>query len=171
MTDLARALDLLLDHEGGLSDHASDRGGRTNKGVTQATYTDWRRRKGLQPQDVARITQAEVEAIYDEGYWRAAACDKLPWPLSYVVFDAAVNSGPARAKIWLQQGLGVPADGAIGPKTLAAARSASPAQTLAVVKARADFIAELMKRDPSQTAFAKGWMRRLLDVLAKALTH
>lgn len=169
MTNFDRALGLMLGHEGGLSDHALDRGGRTNLGVTQAVYDAWRRKQGMPTRKVDLITADEVRAIYKADYWDACRCDEYPWWLAYATFDAAVNSGPVRAIKWMQQGIGVPADGLVGPKTLAAARKASPPMLFGVVKARADFISDLVRRSPSQLVFLKGWTRRLFDVTKGAL--
>lgn len=173
MSDLDRALELLHGHEKGLADVKQDRGGRTLDGVTQATYNGYRRAKGLAVRDVAQMTVDERREIYRDRYWLAASCDKLPWPLSYATFDASVNSGPRRAAEWLQAGLGVAVDGKIGPKTVAAAHAAvregDARKVLNVVKARADFVTELVQRSPSQAVFIKGWTRRLMDVLARCL--
>lgn len=170
MTDnFERALGLVLGHEGGLSDHALDRGGRTNLGITQATYNTFRRGRGLSQRKVDFITADEVRAIYREMYWDEVRADELPWPLAYATFDAAVNSGPDRAARWLQQSLGVDVDGKIGPKTLAAARAKGASALIPLMKARSDFLADLVKRAPSQAAFLKGWLRRLFDVTKGAL--
>ncbi len=169
MSNFDRALALLLGHEGGLSDHALDRGGRTNLGITQATYNNWRTKQGLMARKVDHITMDEVKAIYRRDYWDACKCDEMPWVFAYPTFDAAVNSGPSRARKWLQQGLGVTADGIIGPATLAAAKAAPMSKALDVVKARGDFVADLVKGNTSQAVFLKGWMRRLFDVVRKVV--
>jgi Putative secretion activating protein len=70
--------------------------------------------------DIASLTQMEAKRIYRRDYWEFVSGDALPWPLSYFVFDAAVNQGVAPAIRMLQQALGVEADGIIGPQTLAA---------------------------------------------------
>lgn len=173
MSDLDRALDLLLAHEGGWSNHVADRGGATMYGVTQAAYDNWRRKGGVATQPVRMITKGECRRLYDECYWTEAGCDKLPWPLSYIVFDAAVNSGPSRSIKWLQQGLGVDADGIIGKRTIAAAQKVvadgDAGKILAIVRSRADFIADVVKANKTQAVFLKGWSRRILDVLARGL--
>ena len=76
------------------------------------------------------------------------------------MFDAAVNNGVARATRWLQQAVGVAADGVIGPGTLAAvsARSGEGAAVLAEYQAqRLVFMAGL----PTWRTFGLGWARRL----------
>lgn len=174
MSDLDKALDYLLRHEGGWSNHAADRGGATMYGVTQATYNQWRRQKKRTQQQVRNITKGEARELYEEMYWNAAYCDKLPWPINYVTFDAAVNSGPARGVKWTQAGLGVVADGKVGPNTIAVANrvveEGDGAKLLRILDNRVEFLARLVQRNPSQAAFLLGWWRRTQDVLAVALT-
>lgn len=162
----ARCLPPLLKHEGGLVQHPQDPGGRTCKGVTQRTYDGWRTRKGLPKRDVALIEDAEVSAIYREGYWLAADCDKLPAGVDYVTFDSAVNQGVGRAVRLLQEAAGVVADGQIGPKTLAAVRAADPRALVQRIAALREEHYRSLKTFPT---FGKGWLRRLNEVTAKAL--
>lgn len=170
---LDRALDYLLEEEGGWSNHKSDRGGATMYGVTQGTYEAWRKKKKRPLQSVRKITKEEAAELYREEYWVAASCDKLPWPISYLVFDAAVNSGPSRGLAWCQAGLGVKPDGKFGPNTQAVAQrvvdEGNGTALLAIVDARVVFLSRLIQRDQSQTAFLLGWWRRTLRVLARAL--
>ena len=172
--DLAEALDYLLEEEGGWSNHPSDRGGATFNGVTQATYDDWRVRvKKVSKQSVRKATAEEIKELYDVMYWRAARCDRLPWPISYLVFDASVNSGPSRGVRWMQAGLGLEQDGQVGPASIAAAQKVvdegSAKGLLSIVDARVEFLARLVQRTPSQAAFLLGWWRRTQRVLARAL--
>lgn len=172
--DLTEALGYLLDEEGGWSDHPSDRGGATFNGVTQTTYDDWRVRVVKKPkQSVRKATADEIRNLYDVLYWRAAGCDRLPWPISYVTFDAAVNSGVSRAIRWTQGGLSVEQDGKLGPRTLAAASVAVEAgdskAILAIVDQRVTFLARLVQKTPSQAAFLLGWWRRTQRVLGRTL--
>lgn len=174
VSDLDKALDYLLEEEGGWSNHKDDRGGATMYGVTQATYDGYRRAKKLPKQSVRQIEHSEARELYDTMYWRAASCHLLPWPINYLMFDAAVNSGPSRATKWTQAGLGVPADGKVGAKTIAAARStvaeADGSRLYKIVDERVQFLSALVKSKPTQLAFLLGWWRRTLRVLGRALT-
>lgn len=171
---LDKALDYLLAEEGGWSNHKADKGGATMYGVTQAVYDQYRRGLKVPIQTVGKITKEEARSLYDILYWRAARCDRLPWPISYLVFDAAVNSGVSRGVRWMQAGLGLKSDGKVGPNTVAKAQQA--VQTgdgqalLAIVDQRVQFLASLVKRSPSQSVFLLGWWRRTLRVLGRALT-
>jgi lysozyme family protein len=174
MKGLDDALEYLLAEEGGWSNHPADTGGATMFGVTQGTYDAYRLAKSLKKQTVRNITQAEAREIYDVNYWRAAGCDRLPWPISYMTFDAAVNSGPSRAVRWTQEGLGQKSDGKIGPLSIEAANQAvdrgQGSLLLAIVDKRAEFLARLVQSKTSQSVFLLGWWRRTLRVLGRALT-
>ncbi len=151
------AFALLLGHEGDFSDHPDDPGGKTRFGITeavarQAGYTGSMRDL---PVDLAK-------RIYLERYWKPVRADDLPPGIRYVMFDGAVNSGPAQATLWLQRALGVQADGIIGPKTLAAAY-AHPHETLrlSILAQRLRFMTGLT----NWPAFSRGWARRIADLM------
>lgn len=173
MDYLDQSLDWLLEEEGGWSNHPADRGGATMYGVTQRTYNAWRKKKGRPAQSVGKMSKEEAKELYNEEYWKAASCDKLPWPISYLVFDAAVNSGVKRAIQWLQTGLGCAPDGVVGPATLRSATQAvdsgNTAILLRIVDARTVFLARLVQSKPSQAAFLLGWWRRTERLLVRAL--
>jgi lysozyme family protein len=164
MTPFDKALAVTLAHEGGVSDHAADRGGLTKWGVTQATYETWRASTGQAPRPVVEMTEAEMRAIYLDLYWMPARCDELPDELAGVVFDMAVNSGVRRAVITLQRVLGVTQDGIPGPETISAAHEAGPMVALTFLKARAALYRDIVRNDPTQIAFLAGWVARLLDL-------
>lgn len=155
----------VLKHEGGWADHPKDPGGATMKGVTIGTYAQWKGRE-VTKAELRKIPDSEVAAIYRRNYWDKVRGDDLPGGLDFVAFDAAVNSGPARGAKWLQQALGVTADGKIGPATVAAARATyAPAVVERAIAIRLAFLKSL-KTWPT---FGKGWARRVEDVRQDAL--
>ena len=105
-----RALPLVLKHEGGYVDHPKDPGGATNKGVTIATFRRYVKADGTK-QDLRRITDAQVSAVYYRHYWAAVQAHALPSGVDYCAFDFAVNSGPSRSAKFLQKVVGVKQDG------------------------------------------------------------
>lgn len=151
------ALALLLEHEGGFSDHPDDRGGATRFGITEAVA----RRVGYRG-DMRELPLELAERIYLEEYWKPIRAEELPHGVRYVVFDAAVNSGVGQAIKWLQRAVGVTADGVIGPVTLAAVNQ-YPAESLrlAFLAQRLRFMAGL----PNWPAFGRGWARRVADLM------
>ena len=74
---LDQALEWLLEEEGGWSDHPADRGGKTMYGVTQGTYTAWRKKRGRPEASVRSLSKAEAREIYENEYWNAAGCDSI----------------------------------------------------------------------------------------------
>ena len=168
-----RAMRVTFGFEGGRSDHAADRGGRTNLGITQATYTAFCRRRQRPTKDVYKLAHAEAEEFYRLEFWDGPGVGKLPWPFSLLAFDAGVNSGQARGVKWVQEGLRLAADGRIGSRTIAAAEAAvadgDGEALLRCVEARARFLANLCQKNKAQIAFAEGWWIRTLTILAHAL--
>ena len=97
-----KALDFVLKWEGGYVNNPHDRGGATNKGITQYTYNAWLKRKGLANREVRYIPQDEVEQIYYKNYWLKAGCDKMSPKFALLAFDTAVNMGLARVNQFLK---------------------------------------------------------------------
>lgn len=156
------ALPFVLRWEGGFVDHPNDPGGATNKGVTQAVYDSWRRAQGAATQTVKLITDAEVEAIYEQGYWLPAHSHDLRKPLDLVQFDTAVNMGVKRAVRFLQHCAGCSVDGAFGKNTAAAVAACDQGQAvIEYCKAREDFYRALARQNPKLAVFLKGWLNRL----------
>jgi len=140
--DFDAALAVTLGYEGGLSDHPSDPGGRTNRGVTQGTYDGWRSSQGQPTQAVDHITDAEVKAIYYQNYWLASGADKLPATLALAHFDWAVNAGVGQAA-----------------KTLAACQAAdNPIQCYNNTREA------FYRASKNFTIFGQGWLNRLASI-------
>ena len=122
----------VLRHEGGYVNHRKDPGGETNMGISKRSYPK---------EDIRGMTRERAAAIYRRDFWNRVRGDDLPDGLDMVAFDAAVNSGPSRGAKWLQQGVGVTADGKIGPATIAAAKSTyAPAAVQRAVGFRMAFL-------------------------------
>jgi len=156
------SLPFVLRWEGGYVDHPADPGGRTNKGVTQGVYDRWRTQQGLPPRHVKLIEDAEVDAIYETGYWLPPGCDLLRRQLDLVQFDTAVNMGVGRAVRFLQAAVGCDVDGAFGPQTAKEAAECDLEATLeAYCNARLDYYRRLAERRPELKVFLKGWTNRL----------
>ena len=167
-------LPLILKHEGGYSDHPADKGGATNRGITQTVYDEWRIGQGFSRQPVSGISAAEVGKIYFSRYWKLGKCDQLPIPLDYVHFDGCVNHGVKQAAKFLQRALGVTDDGAIGPKTLDAVRQDDVYGTIelvctSILDQREQFYQTLTENKPHQKVFLKGWLARVVDVREKVM--
>jgi lysozyme family protein len=156
----------VLRHEGGYVDHPRDPGGCTNRGITRRTLEGWRR-EPVTCADVRALTEAEARAIYRAHYWNTVHGDEVPAGIDLVTFDAAVNSGRRRAALWLQQALGVTADGVIGPRTLRAARGAN--DRAAIIARACELRLAFLRSLDTWPHFGRGWSRRVREVRATAL--
>jgi lysozyme family protein len=158
-----RCLSDVLKHEGGWSDHPSDPGGATQKGVTIGTYR--RYKPGATKEDLRNITDADLQRIYRDSYWDKVRGDDLPSGVDYAVMDFAVNSGPARAAMFLQEIVGVASDGKIGPLTL---KAIDGWDAVALIEALTAKRLAFLKKLSTWTTFGKGWSSRVTGVLRLA---
>lgn len=172
MSGYLQALPFTLGVEGGFVDDPDDRGGRTNYGVTQEVYDEYRSLRRLPERDVALITVEEVRDLYHALYWVRAKSDLLPWPISHVHFDTSVHHGVDFAVRALQRTVGAEVDGDFGPNTLGATEAAIEADALDGVLdfvgrylwSRFSLFVDLADRKASQRKFLRGWCNRLESI-------
>lgn len=147
----------VLKHEGGYVDHPKDPGGATNLGCTKKVWEEWVGHE-VTKDDIKALTIADVSPLYKARYWDKCRCDDIPRGVDFAVFDLAINSGVGRASKLLQRAVGVAADGAIGPATLAAVADANPRELATkICELRLAFLQAL----PTWETFGKGWGRRV----------
>lgn len=155
-------LPLILIFEGGFTDNINDHGGRTNKGITQRNYDDYRQKKGLSLADVKNISDSEVHEIYLNGYWLPSKCSQMPPKVSTVVFDSSVNCGQARSIMTVQKAIGAKVDGIIGSETLSKIKGLDPTILAnSFLDNKVVFYKALVQQDATQQLFLSGWLRRV----------
>jgi lysozyme family protein len=160
------ALERLLVHEGGYSNHPSDPGGPTNFGITIHDY-----RKYLNTNagaaDVRSMPVETAKRIYREKYWNVQRCDDLAGGVDYAVFDYGVNSGIGRSGKVLRRLLGLSDDtGAVTDEVIAAVRRSNPKVLVAAI---CDERLAFLQRLSTWPVFGTGWGRRVREVRAAAL--
>ncbi len=150
------AVDLVLKKEGGLANDKADKGGLTKYGISQRAYPNL---------NIRDLTLDDAKRIYFVDYWEPIQGDKIQsQALANYALDMAVNHGVTQAIKLLQKGAKVPVDGVLGPITLNKINT-SPADTLrSTVQHRIDFYNAIVKKNPSQAKFLKGWLARATDV-------
>src|SRR5687768_4378075 len=99
-----KAIETTLKWEGGYVNHPQDPGGATNYGITIADVRKYVK-KDATPEDVRSLTKAQAIEIYTSKYWKTNYydCDTLDSGVDLAVFDFGVNSGPSRAKKFLDK--------------------------------------------------------------------
>lgn len=162
-SSLSAALDHVALFEGGYVNHPKDPGGCTNRGITLATYQHWVDPKGTCA-DVRAMSWDTAALIYRQGYWARVGGDDLPAGLDLLMFDHAVNAGPARAVKLLQGLLGVPASGLFGEATAVALARYRGDLLDRYHAARLDYYRGLK----GWGTFGKGWTRRAVAALNTA---
>lgn len=135
-----------------------DRGGETKYGIAA---------RGNPGVNIGALNLESAMQIYYTDYWIKGKCDRLPPVLAMLHFDGCVNHGVPRAARFLQKSVGVIADGIIGNATLEAI-SQLPEQKIIedIVSMRETFYNDIVKNNPSQSIFLKGWMNRITAVHA-----
>jgi len=135
-----------------------DGGGATSWGVTYATWAAWQRLHGQRASMAAfkALQKDDFQPLYRAQFWNACRCPSLG-VIGIMVFDCAVNCGPAHAAGFLQTVLGVTVDNQIGPITIAAYANVDPTVLVhALCTQREDYY-----RSCSQAEyFCTGWNRR-----------
>lgn len=149
MNDLfLKCLKQVLKWEGGYVKDPDDKGGATNKGITQSTYNRWLLAQGKARKDVKFISDNEVKEIYYKNYWLVSGCNKMTSKFAALCFDTAVNMGVGRVQEFLK-----------------VAQYKYPEKFIAARRAK---YYEFSKYG-NQKKFLNGWLNRLND-LEKFLT-
>ena len=121
-----------------------------------------------------------AKTVYREKYWAPIRGDELPnQHLANKVFDTGVNQGVARSVRYLQEGLNllnrnqknyadIAVDGKLGDQTLKTIATFLKLETdrpdyllKALNVLQASFYIDIMRRDPAQQRFARGWLNRV----------
>ncbi|HRO13608.1 MAG TPA: holin-associated N-acetylmuramidase [Paracoccus sp. (in: a-proteobacteria)] len=175
----------IVAREGGYVNDPDDPGGATKHGVTIATM----RRLGIDlngdgkvgTDDLKLLTRAQAARIYVDHYFRAARLDQLPQAVQASVFDMQVNAGANAVRILqrlvTRMGFACDDDGIVGPRTIAAAKSAAEAAPRHLADAygiaRRDYYYALADARPASRKYARtrtggkgGWITRAEEFIS-----
>ncbi|MEM9247201.1 MAG: holin-associated N-acetylmuramidase [Pseudomonadota bacterium] len=186
MTNVETLAREIVAREGGYVNDPDDPGGATNHGVTIHTM----RRLGMDldgdgaitAKDVRRIDEDQAVDIFLEHYYDRPRISALPGVMQASVFDMYVNAGANAVRILQrllnEMGESLTIDGAIGPKTIAAAKAALDRAPYHLADAygiaRRNYYYELADRRPSSRKFARrrdggkgGWITRAEEFISE----
>lgn len=168
MASIDNLIPFILKWEGGYVHHKNDKGGATNRGVTYNTWEDYCKRKGKEASltTLRHMTKEEWRDIFTEHSWNPWQADKIASQrVANICVEWSWMSGARTAIKKVQKLLGVTADGIVGPKTLAAINGHSGDALFGQIKElRKKFYYGIVKQDPTQQIFLKGWLNRLEDL-------
>ena len=168
-----KSFDLVMVSEGGFSDDTRDTGnhmpdgrpGCTNLGVTMMTWEIYVQRQAT-IDEMKSLTREDVKPLYKKMFWDKVWGDKMPVGLDYLLFDFAVNAGPGRAIMCLQEAVGTTPDGGMGPITFAATVTQDPKELIEKYTAAK----ESFYKSLHNATYEKGWLNRTAHVKSTAET-
>ncbi len=155
----AKAIKVILAHEGGYVNDPNDLGGETNFGISKRSYPNV---------DIKNLTREQAVEIYHRDWWDRYKYGRIEdLDVATKVFDLSVNMGPVPAHKLLQEAVNftetesLAVDGIIGPMTLSAVNQADPRQLVQALR----FLAakryyELARARPANRGFLLGWLNR-----------
>ena len=162
-------VDIVLKFEGGYVNNPNDHGGPTNFGITAADYGRWLGQAGpATPEQVQAMDIATAREIYQKWYIDGPGFGSIaPDGLKLILVDSGVLFGTVRSTIWLQQALGVTADGKLGLQTMAALNGNPRPDLLPrrVLGRRFIASASIAQNDTTQVTFLRGWANRAVSLL------
>ena len=111
---------------------------------------------------IKTLTLVDAKRIYKRDYWDRVDGDGLPWPLSFFLFDSAVNQGVHTAVVLMQKSLNLKQDGILGTETLSAIWNSTFDELGPTYMAdRAMRYAETFQFK----TYGRGWLRRLFKAM------
>lgn len=158
---------LILKYEGGFVNDKVDKGGATNMGITLSTW----RQVGYDKDKDGDIDEADIKLLNKddfkpvlEQYWDRWKADQIEnQSIANILVDWVWGSGKWGIVI-PQRLMGLTADGIVGAQTLAKINSANQQELFTTLfNARVKFLNDIVKNNPSQIRFIKGWLNRLND--------
>jgi lysozyme family protein len=148
-----KAVELVLDNEGGYVNDPADPGGETKFGISKRSYP------GL---DIAGITKDQAKEIYYRDFWNPLKAESINNDrLAAHYFDQAVNSGKSRAVKMLEKVTGKNETGSITTDTISAVNNSMRKLPDLFVQERKKFYTALSESKPEMKKFLKGWFNRV----------
>jgi lysozyme family protein len=167
MAKIEEIMPFILKWEGGYAHNKYDKGGATNKGITYKTWEAYCKSKGKEASltSLRHMTNEEWKEIFIEHSWKPWQGDKIESQrVANICVDWSWMSG-AKVIKKVQKLLGLTADGVVGPKTLASINGHSEDALFGQIKElRKKHFESIVKKDPTQQIFLKGWLNRLEDL-------
>ncbi|MGC1097895.1 type VI secretion system tip protein TssI/VgrG [Pantoea agglomerans] len=166
---------IILRHEGGYANRASDKGGPTNHGIAWNTWKKYSKEDlGVEPtlENLKKITPEQAEVIYKKRYWDPSGFNDIKDPkLALMSYDWSITSGGAGKQIQKllnsQYGQNLKVDGVIGPDTISAMNSIEDSGKLtnSIAEIRKQYYTNLTISDPKNLPNLNGWINRVNDCL------
>jgi lysozyme family protein len=180
-TTYQKAVETVLEHEGGFVNDATDPGGATNFGVSLRFLIsqgeidldhdgfndfDFDHDGDVDVDDIRAMTREAAIELYHVAWWEKFHYDALPAGVSIKTFDLAVNMGALQAHKLLQRacracGQPIKDDGIIGARTRQALFDIDQWGAMTALRSEAaGFYRALIAAKPKFEKYRDGWLNR-----------
>jgi lysozyme family protein len=160
MADFEPAVTKTIRSEGGdqITDDPADPGGLTRFGISKRAHPEV---------DPRNLSLESAKAIYRRDYWDPCDGDLIQSQIvAELVFDAAVNMGPAQAVKLVQIAIGLEPTGVMDGALLDALNQSEEKEfAAAFILAKIARYLALVKKNRKLEKFFYGWVRRTLEVV------
>ena len=166
------AIEFVLGHEGGYSNHPNDKGGATKYGVSllflKSQGMDLNADGIIDEQDIEGLTKENAHVIYYQRFWLKGHYDKINSIRSAKkILDMSVNMGVHQANVLAQRAINrmvqnrLVEDGILGKKSLKAINSINEQKYYSMLQeVSIDFYNQIVIKNPAYHVFLVGWLRR-----------
>lgn len=167
MARIDKLAPIIAKWEGGYVNDPLDKGGATNMGITIGTWRSVGYDKDgdgdIDANDIKLLDKKDFEAVLKQ-YWDRWQADKIQnQSVANILVDWVWGSGKWGIII-PQRILGLTSDGIVGPKTIEKINSMNQSELFRLIfQEREKFLENIVKNNPSQKRFIKGWKNRLND--------
>lgn len=151
-------------HEGGFANLKYDKGGATNSGITLSTFQAvYGKNKTVN--DLKHMTNEQWLNIFTKLFWnRMRGNDIKSQSVANEIVDFLWGSGKY-ALTNTQKVLGIKQDGIFGNVTINTINSCNPKTLFEnIKKERINYYYRIVKNNPTQNRFLKGWINRANDM-------
>ena len=167
-----KAVQIVLQHEGGLTNDKDDAGGTTKYGISlryiKQTHLDINGDGVIDANDIIHLTQSEADMIYLHRWWLVYHYDEInDVNVATKLFDASVNMGASRAHKLVKMSLNhlykkqIKVNANLDEATVKLINGIEPCLMLDEMRMEEEeFYKEIVARNPSQRKFLSGWLKR-----------
>jgi lysozyme family protein len=167
MAEIKKLSPFVAKWEAGFVNDPTDKGGATNMGITIGTWRQIGYDKDgdgdIDVTDIRLLDEHDFSAVL-KVYWNKWQANRLlNQSVANLLVDWVFTSGKWGIVI-PQRILGLKEDGIVGNQTIMAVNLADQKKLFtSIFEARKKFFEDIVKNNPSQKRFLKGWLNRLND--------
>lgn len=169
MREFDKYFEVIIEHEGGLSDHPNDPGGVTKYGISLLFLKGLNIQDGdidhdgdIDKDDIKVLTVEDSKELYKKFFWDPLHLEAInSEELKLHIFDHGVNAGARTAVKLLQRILQTDDDGVIGKETTKKTNAFEGDLIEEYKKARVNYYLSIIEKNPKLAVFKKGWLNRV----------